>query len=442
VDNRVQEKHHMTSGEFRSIEVESIKVDRAQRQRREIKPTYIRELADSIRRLGLIHPIVVKRDLELVVGECRLLAVKLLGWTRVQCQYVDEVDDPAVLREIELEENVKRSELSWQDRCVAVADYHDLRSDTEPDWTQDKTAQALGMDQTNVSIYVAAAREIRQGNAKVIEAGALSTARGIIERNAARRDAQTFRELEKITSEILGEEPAPSVLNEDFIKWAPAYTGPKFNFIHCDFPFGIDTDKRQQGNSVAIHGGYEDSPDTYWRLVEALCKNLDRFCTESAHIMFWFSMHYYHDTLEYFAKHSDFEFRDPRPLIWHKSDGKGLLPDPQRGPRCVYETCLFGSRGDRLIVSAVSNLYPAATDSSQHISAKPEPMLRHFFRMFVDTSTIMLDPTCGSGTALRAAEGLGAKYVLGLEINPEFVEDAQLSLGVARRVIKSRAAVL
>jgi hypothetical protein len=63
-------------------------------------------------------------------------------------------------------------------------------------------------------------------------------------------------------SEILGEEPPPSVLNEDFIKWAPTCTGDKFNFIHCDFPYGIDTDKRQQGNAVDILGGYPDTEDT------------------------------------------------------------------------------------------------------------------------------------------------------------------------------------
>jgi DNA modification methylase len=60
------------------------------------------------------------------------------------------------------------------------------------------------------------------------------------------------------------------------------------------------------------------------------------------------------------------------------------------------------------------------------MSIKPEPVLREFFRMFVDEFTTMLDPTCGSGTALRAAEGLGAKRVLGIEIDKEFVDRANL----------------
>ena len=86
------------------------------------------------------------------------------------------------------------------------------------------------------------------------------------------------------------------------------------------------------------------------------------------------------------------------------------------------------SRGDRSITRAVSNIYGAPTVKDTHQSEKPEPMLRHFFQMFVDENTRLLDPTCGSGSALRAAESLGAKYVLGLEVNPDFAEGARIAL--------------
>jgi DNA modification methylase len=144
-------------------------------------------------------------------------------------------------------------------------------------------------------------------------------------------------------------------------------------------------------------------------------------------------MHHYTDTINFFSAHSNFSI-DPFPLVWMKSDGKGVLPDPQRGPRRVYETALFGSRGDRKIVSSVSNAYAAPTDRSIHMSAKPEPVLRHFFGMFTDENTVMLDPTCGSGSALRAAESLGAAYILGIEINGDFTERANLALEASRRM--------
>ena len=120
-----------------------------------------------------------------------------------------------------------------------------------------------------------------------------------------------------------------------------------------------------------------------------------------------------------------------------KSDGAGIIPDPQRGPRQVYETCFLGSRGDRKIVRAVANGYSAPTVRDRHMSEKPESVLRHFFSMLVDENTVMLDPTCGSGSALRAAESLGAKYCFGIEINEEFAGIARTALDRARKLRKA-----
>ena len=150
--------------------------------------------------------------------------------------------------------------------------------------------------------------------------------------------------------------------------------------------------------------------------------------TESAHMIFWFSMEYYYETLTFFEKNAPSLDFQRFPLIWHKTDNKGILPDPRRGPRRVYETAFLVARGDRPIVRAVSNAYGAPKGSGDHQSEKPEPMLRHFFQMVVDENTRLLDPTCGSGSSLRAAESLGAKHTLGLEINPEFASTARSAL--------------
>jgi DNA modification methylase len=67
------------------------------------------------------------------------------------------------------------------------------------------------------------------------------------------------------------------------------------------------------------------------------------------------------------------------------------------------------------------------------MSTKPEPVLRHFFRMFIDENSTVLDPTCWSETALRAAESLRAAYVLGIEQNKDFAERATIALEESRR---------
>jgi DNA modification methylase len=62
------------------------------------------------------------------------------------------------------------------------------------------------------------------------------------------------------------------------------------------------------------------------------------------------------------------------------------------------------------------------------MSYKPETMLKYFFEMFVDLSTRMLDPTAGSGSSLKVAKSLGARYVLGLEKDEGFCENANRAL--------------
>lgn len=421
----------MTSGQFHSIRIDQIIIDRDHRQRRTL--TKIDELAGSMRQYGLIHPIVVTRDNRLVAGERRTEAARILGWTHITCQYTDEID-PRVLRCLELEENIKRTDLTWQEVCLATAEWHDLScaiaKESGLEWSQKDTAEKFSLGEATVSEHVKIATHVHGGRTDLLEAPQQSAALTKLSREESRQAIASYLKLLNLPKE------RSPVVCANFTEWVETYDGPLFNFVHCDFPYGIGADKRHQGDSVFVHGGYDDSEDTYWSLVRSLCDNIPRICTESCHFMFWFSMRFYQPTLDYFTDNTDVSL-DPFPLIWMKTDNIGLLPDPQRGPRRIYETCLFGSRGDRKIVSSVSNAYGAPTDRSGHMSTKPEPVLRHFFRMFVDQTTFMLDPTCGSGSALRAAESLDASFVLGVEINEEFVNRARLSLESARRLRKA-----
>ena len=82
--------------------------------------------------------------------------------------------------------------------------------------------------------------------------------------------------------------------------------------------------------------------------------------------------------------------------------------------------------GDRMIVQpkALSVGVPRS-GSRIHRSQKPIEMLSHFFSMFVDDSSLVLDPTCGSGTSLITAHRMKAKAILGLERDPAMFESAR-----------------
>ena len=113
------------------------------------------------------------------------------------------------------------------------------------------------------------------------------------------------------------------------------------------------------------------------------------------------------------------------PLIWFKTDGAMIAPGAQTRlyPKHAYETAFLCIRGKRPLIKVLSNTYAAPhTSKPIHPSQKPEPVLNHFFQMFVDETTDVFDPTCGSGASIRSAITTGARSTTGLEIDPNFFE--------------------
>jgi ParB family chromosome partitioning protein len=378
------------------------------RQRHEIGD--ISSLADSIRRIGLIHPLVVDDNNTLIAGFRRYTACKSLGWTGVECTRIGDLD-PLVRHLVELEENIKRLDLTWQERHDAIIEYHRLRKEQEPGWTEEKTAGAIGIVQSTVNRHLTVERV---SDPRVRNADGFATAYNTATRILERRAADEFN----VHSFPPHERTSPPIIHADFLEWAPSYAGPKFNLIHCDFPYGINSHESGQNPS-----GYGDSPDLYWNLIRSLSINLDNFCAESAHIIFWFSPVHFAATWELLKLLDGFNF-DEVPLVWVRDDQRGIVPDAQRRPRRMYEMAFFGWRNDRKLVRVKNNAVVAASTSEIHPHEKPIAALTHFLEMVVDAQTTILDPTCGSGTVLRAAKTLGASRFLGLEANKEYADDA------------------
>ena len=195
------------------------------------------------------------------------------------------------------------------------------------------------------------------------------------------------------------------VLYDDFCLWAKSYVGPKFNFLHCDFP--------------------PKTPDQeYWNLFSHFGGYLDNFLSHSAHVMFWFSPQDYDETLHMLRAMGLSVL--PTPVIWHKTGGPREAPREEKIPYSSYETAFIASRGNREFLRFAPNIYGCPTVSNRrHPFQKPESMLRHFMKFMVDEFTSVLDPACGSGSALKVAEELGAKSILGIEKNFAYAEIAR-----------------
>jgi len=69
------------------------------------------QLAESIKNHGLMNPIVINEKKELIAGERRLEAIKLLGWNNVDVRVIYTKDDAEKIQ-LEIDENLYRRPLT------------------------------------------------------------------------------------------------------------------------------------------------------------------------------------------------------------------------------------------------------------------------------------------------------------------------------------------
>lgn len=86
-------------------------------------------LAESLKKHGLMNPITLTTSKELIAGERRLQAAKLLGWTEIEAVLLDEDDCTDVSKlEMEIEENIQRKSLQSDELTDAYLRLEKLRN--------------------------------------------------------------------------------------------------------------------------------------------------------------------------------------------------------------------------------------------------------------------------------------------------------------------------
>jgi len=125
-------------------------------------------LKESLRQHGTIHPICIEPQppfYRLIAGGRRLRALKELGHQYIYHGSTYEPARPGYvlgrelseeqLAELELEENLRRKQMSWQEECLSVAKVHRLRVVRgNPDggrWTREQTGRLMGISLGSVS---------------------------------------------------------------------------------------------------------------------------------------------------------------------------------------------------------------------------------------------------------------------------------------------------
>jgi len=137
------------------LEVEKIKPNPLQ-PRREFNEESLRELANSIREFGILQPLIVTKiekevptgtdvEYQLIAGERRLMAAKLLGFERVPA-IVKKIDIEKERLEIAIIENIQREDLNPLETARAFSRLQD-----EFRLTQREIAARLGKSREAVA---------------------------------------------------------------------------------------------------------------------------------------------------------------------------------------------------------------------------------------------------------------------------------------------------
>ena len=378
--------------------------------------TDIDTLANSIAEVGLIHPIVVEKKTKLLIaGERRLRACTALGWTEIEVTYKEDLDE-WTLQAIQLEENIKRSNLTWQEEINAKLRLHELYQAKYGKTVEGKpgghrlkdTATLLGEAEGGTKMDVALAKAILTNP----ELAKRDT------KNAAYKAMLQSRELNlrSAIADILaedcvttkGEQPIQLILG-DSLDVLKGYPDGVFDFSITDPPWGVNVDE-----SVNLEEGWSDVRVDNIRGVDHLSpifKELYRVLSEGAHCyVFYASM--LHEKTKNMLSGCGFTV-SPIPLIWYKTRGGNI--DAYHRFTSTYEPIFFCHKGKPKTFGSpgMEDVLAHATPTTKiHPTQKPVPLLTSLINNASVPNEIGVDPFGGSGVFGVACSESGRRAVV------------------------------
>lgn len=395
------------------------------RHRKTFDQKDIDSLAESIAQFGVFHPPVVRQDdnggFVLMAGERRTRAIKQLhasgraipGVPAGMIPYTLFQDvDPIMAKEIELEENLRRVDLSWKETAAATAELHKMRKAADPNWTAVKTVEEI-KDRGGPSLNPTVVRNrtlLAENLHRPEVASASSEAQAM--KNLSRSLENEFRAA--ITKKLGGVQTTHILENVDAVQGIRQFVAPaSVDVVITDPPYGIDAQDFGIETVIETHR-YEDN----WDAVESLLANtitaLTAVCKEQAHLYMFCDFSHWDDIKE-MLELNDWEVWN-RPLIWVKNTG--YTPKPNFGPRRNYETIMFANRGKKMVTGVYSDvLIHQAVQNKEHAAQKPAELYKDLLIRSIIPGSTILDPFCGSGVVFEVAKTLSLKAI-GFDSDP------------------------
>lgn len=420
-----------------------------ERQRKEFKQDSIEALAESIRQFGLLHPIVLDNDRRtLRAGERRYRAMCLLADREISfhcnntpipvghvpCTLLSEMP-PELLFEVELEENVQRVDLTWQERASALAQLHELHARRAAregrDMSVREFAQTIAGPGTPTA-YLESKTALATAIAKHLDDPEVAKAKSQKEAvNIIRRKQQDILQ-QALSVKLLEQGFGDSVksphtcvngsLFDLFANVPPA----SIDLIVTDPPYGIDmnTMNTQSGSVSGLTHDYDDTVDYASACITEIAREGYRVTKASAVCYMFCDLRLWSRWADVFDEAGWYVW--PHPIIWNKSP-TGMLLGAANGPRHCYEAVLMAIKGNKPINKVGSDVIsiPGPVADKRHPAEKPVDLYAQLLSWSATPGDTILDPCCGCGPIFPAATQFQCTAI-GWELNPAHFATAML----------------
>ncbi len=320
---------------FAHVLMSEIKV--GERMRVDLGDESLDGLVDSLREHGQIQPIVIDAGMNLIGGGRRYAAATKLGWTRIAAYIREDMPDD-IRAELELEENVRRKQFTWQEQCLGIAKTHMLKRIKDPNtrWGAKQTGELLGVSHSHVGKLIHIGELLQGGDKELNACSSLSDALALIvsrrateaqqllaAREAAERKAAAVAKAKETPDfdEVPGETEPPATVdltsyfhNADCIAHMKAMRPKSVDHIITDIPYGIDMEMVQLKNIGLVEAQHDVEANV--ALFKPFLKASYRVLRPDGYLLFFYDLKH-HELLRTLAEEVGFSVC-AWPLIWCK----------------------------------------------------------------------------------------------------------------------------
>ena len=386
----------------------------------------VEELAVSIQRYGLFHPIIVDRQLNLVAGERRLKAHLMMNISEIEVKYLDE-EDTLTKREIEIEENLRRKDFTWQEEIKAKLEVHKIKQEKYGSaikghgggWSLKDTSNSLGESVGLTSRDTRLAEAIHQFPELAKEKNKESAWR--------RFEKMSERAIVNALSDrVVIQVDTKCLVHGDSTKEMQRLESASVDLVLTDPPFGIDLKMKHEENWDGKT--YDDEFQHILNTIDLVVKECYRVLKEDRHMYLFFGTQHMQVVRDMVRQHG-FHCGDV-PCVWHKTGGGG-----QGGGDMAYasnyESFFLCHKGRRALAKpGVSNVfvYPrVAPQRKVHPTEKPTTLLRDLIEQSSNPGELVVDPFAGSSATLIAAFEC-KRRAFGIELDKEYYSQGILKI--------------